>query len=369
MAGEPEEAIAACKRALELAPNYAEAHCNLGAAYHWRGDWEQAKACFDRSLAIEEHSASARANRSALMLLKGDMEHGWPEYEWRWKVEGLAPRRFAQPPWRGEALEGRSILLHTEQGLGDTIQFIRYAELLKRRGATVFVECQQPLMKLLASSPDVDGLITQGDDLPQFDFQAPLLSLPAVFKTTLDTIPAPVPYLFAKPSLVSRWRDELKRVGEFRIGINWKGRSEKGPWLQRNVPLELFTPLARVPGVRLISLQKGEGRRDLAALADRTDVVDLGQDVDSAEGAFMDTAAIMKNLDLVITSDTAVPHVAGALGVAVWVVLPYVPDWRWLLERSDSPWYPTMRLFRQKVAGDWAGVFEEVGAALRALVT
>jgi ADP-heptose:LPS heptosyltransferase len=188
--------------------------------------------------------------------------------------------------------------------------------------------------------------------------------LPGILQTSLDTIPAAVPYLFAAPALMEHWREKLREVHGYKIGINWQGRSGQGTWLARNIPLQQFAALAEIPGVRLVSLQKGAGREELAQARERFPLVDPGDEADQASGAFMDTAAIMMNLDLVITSDTALPHVAGSLGVPVWVALPFVPDWRWLLDRSDSPWYPTMQLFRQERRGDWQSVFQRIAAAL-----
>jgi len=190
-----------------------------------------------------------------------------------------------------------------------------------------------------------------------------------VLRTTVDTIPANVPYLFADPVIVEQWQEKLSSVGGFRIGINWRGREGIGTFRQRDLPLQQFASIAELPGVRLIRLQKAAGKEELANVGARLKLVDLGDDVDEAHGTFIDTAAIMMNLDLVISSDTAVAHLAGALGVPVWVALTFVPDWRWLLDRSDSPWYPTMRLFRQKGPGDWVGAFEEMQAALRILVS
>jgi hypothetical protein len=277
----------------------------------------------------------------------------------------VAEPPFKQPRWRGEPLAGRSILLHYEQGLGDTLQFIRYAAVLKRRGATVIVLCQAALRKILATAAGIDWLVSAGDAMPTFDVHAPLMSLPGLLGTTLDSIPAEIPYLSAAGSLVDQWRERLRSVEGFRIGIHWQGRPGQGTFRQRDIPLAAFAPLAELPGVRLISLQKGADTSALADVPGGSRLIDFGDAVDTTNGPFMDTAAIMKTIDLVISSDTSAPHLAGALGVPVWLALPHVPNWRWLLDRPDSPWYPTMRLFRQREAGDWAGVFEEIQAALR----
>lgn len=364
-AGELDEAIALFEQALRLNPNYAEACSNLGDAYGHKGDLARFDEWYDRALAISPEFPHARAARAMRMLQKGDFEHGWPEYEYRWKTAKLVPRPFAQPRWKDESLVGKSILLHAEQGLGDTIQFIRYAQLVKALGATVIVECYKPLTKLLASGTGIDQVYATGNGIPQSDFHVPLLSLPAHFKTAVDNVPANVPYLFADSKLVAHWREKLDPFTGFRVGINWHGREGKGLWQKRDIPLGLFDSLAEIPEVRLISLQKGTGRYELLSMCDSTSIIDLGEDVDTFNGGFMDTAAIMMNLDLVISSDTAVPHLAGALGVPVWVALPAESSWQWLLGRNTSPWYPTMRLFRQKQAGDWPTVFHEIRDGLR----
>ncbi len=285
---------------------------------------------------------------------------GWPEYEWRWRRQDASPPALTQPLWDGSSLQGKSILLYPEQGLGDTLQFIRYAPLVKQTGATVIVQCQPPLLRLLATCAGIDRLLPEGADLPPFDVQAPLLSLPRILRTTLASIPANIPYLSADPDLRARWRQSLSGVADFKVGIAWQGNPGHKRDRQRSVPLAAFAPLAEAPGVRLVSLQKGPGHEQLTELAERLRVLDLTDELED----FADTAALLSNLDLVITVDTAVAHLAGAMGIPVWVALPIVPDWRWLLERQDSPWYPTMRLFRQTAWGDWAGVFERLTGAL-----
>ena len=363
--GKLDEAVTCYRRALELKSGYADAHNNLGVALVSQGKLNEAVACYRRALELNPDYADSHLNRSFLWLLTGDFEHGWPEYEWRWRTKQISPRPFQQPLWDGSSLAGKTILLHAEQGLGDAIQFVRYAPLVKQLGGTIIVECQQPMLPLLATCPGIDRLVGQGGELPAFTTHAPLLSVPGILKTSLDTIPASVPYLFAARALVESWREKLNGVSGFKIGINWQGRAGQGSWLARNIPLQQFAALAAIPGVRLISLQKGSGREELTQERERFPVLDLGNEVDQEAGAFMDTAAILMNLDLVITSDTAIPHLAGALGVPVWLALPFAPDWRWLLDRTDSPWYPTMRLFRQQERDNWHGVFEQIEKALR----
>jgi len=321
-------------------------------------------ACYRRATELAPDFIGAHWNLSLLLLLFGDFEHAWPEYEWRWKTGKIPPRNFPKPQWRGEPARGKAILIHCEQGFGDTFQFIRYVPLVKELGASVIFECQRPLARLLANFPGVDQLIPAEEELPYFDFHIPLLSLPGVFRTSLANIPTPTPYLCADSGLIAHWREILAPVTGFRIGVNWHGRLYNDEIVPRDVPLAHFLSLAEVPGVSLISLQKSTTPNQPAPARSQHLFVQPGPDFDETRGAFMDTAAIMKNLDLVITSDTSVVHLAGALGVPVWVAMPYAGDWRWLRHRSDSPWYPTVRLFRQEKSGDWEGVFQQIRAAL-----
>jgi tetratricopeptide (TPR) repeat protein len=357
------EAMNCFRSALAIRSDCVEARYNLGRALHESGHYDEAGKLYQAAVGIKPDLADAHAGLGMLMLLRGDYENGWAEYEWRWKTRSLGDRNFRQPRWRGQRLDGQTIMLHAEQGFGDTIQFIRYAAVVKNFGGTVLVQCQGPIVELLTNCPGIDRLFGEDDELPAFDTQASLLSLPTILKTNLDTISQDTPYLTANAQLIEYWRCRLADVRPLRIGINWRGRQGTGAFRQRDIPLDFFIALAEIPGVRLVSLQKG-GQQELSAVANST-IVDFGADVDTRHGAFVDTAAMMRNLDLVITSDTSIPHLAGALGVPVWLVLPYVPDWRWLLDRSDCPWYPTMRLFRQKSPGDWAGVFAEIIVALR----
>jgi hypothetical protein len=274
---------------------------------------------------------------------------------------------YPQPLWDGSPVEGQTILLHPEQGLGDIIQFLRYAPLVQERGATVLLGCPSHLRGLLANCRGIDRLIPDGP-LPPFDVHAPLGSLPGIFGTTPATVPGTVPYLFADAELTAHWQQELNHFSGFKIGIGWQGNPKYWGDALRSIPLIHFEPLARVKGVHFFSLQKGPGTDQLGAVANGFPVMDLGSKLDEASGAFMDTAAIMKNLDLVITSDTAIAHLAGALGVPVWVALPLVPNWRWLLHREDSPWYPTMRLFRQTERGNWQQVFERMVGELEKMI-
>ena len=310
---------------------------------------------------LKPDDADAHLNLAYSWFFRGDFQAAWPEYEWRWKRRGFSRPAFGQPLWDGSNLNGQTILLFAEQGLGDTLQFIRYVPFVRRLGARVLVQCQGPLLRLLATCWGINRLVREGDSLPPFDVQIPLLSLPRIFRSTLATIPANIPYLCADPDSSVHWRSQLSSLKGFKVGIAWQGNPEHQRDRRRSVGLLTFEPLARVPGVRLVSLQKGPGSEQLRDIEDRLSVLDVADRL----GDFADTAALLSNLDLVITVDTAVAHLAGALGIPVWVVLPLDPDWRWLLDRQDSPWYPSMRLFRQTAWGDWTGVFERVTEALR----
>lgn len=362
--GDLEDALASCEAALRLRPEMATAQLSKGFILSELGRRDEALACCQKALELQPDMPDAHKNRSLIWLLEGKLTEGFTEYEWRWKCPELPERPFTQPLWDGSPLDGKTILLHAEQGLGDTLHFVRYAPLVQQRGGRVVLVCQRPLLPLMRRCQSIANVVAQGDPLPQFDTHAPLLGLPRIFGTTLDSIPADVPYLEADESLVENWRKVVAPMPGFKVGIAWQGSRTYRRDRSRSVPLAEFAALADVPGVRLISLQKGHGSEQLALIAGCFEVLDLGPRLDETSGAFMDTAAVMKNLDLIITSDTAIPHLAGALGVPVWVALPLVPDWRWLLEREDSPWYPSMRLFRQTSFGNWGDVFERIADAL-----
>jgi hypothetical protein len=352
------------QRAIELQPDYADAISSLASIFHEQGRSQEVIQLCRKAITLEPAHVNAHFHMALAQLRCGDFENGWSEYEWRWHTGVIPDRKFHQPRWNGEPLAGKTILLHAEQGYGDTLQFIRYASFVKQWAQTVILECPARLLNLLNRSPNIDRLVAHGDPLPAFDVHAPLLSLPRILKTSLQSIPQNVPYLFADPALIEYWRERLQAISGFRIGINWHGRVGHGSFLSRDIPLASFVPLAQLPAVRLISLQRGPDLNENAAAQETCPLIDLGSDLDVFHGPFMDSAAIMMNLDLVITSDTSIPHLAGGLGVPVWLALSAVSDWRWLQDRSDSPWYPTMRLFRQKQAGDWASVFAEMRKCL-----
>ena len=366
------ESEAAYRRALELDPANRLAMNNLSETLMERGRFAEALDLL-RS-AIERHPdyATARWNKSLVDLRLGNFAEGWRGYEWRWRYEGFpTPRRdLPRPLWLGDApVDGKTVAVPWEQGLGDTIQFCRYLPLLEARGARVLFAPQRPLRRLMKSLPGKVELVDLDDLLEgraAFDCQVPLISLPLAFGTAGDSIPNAVPYLRAEPERVQRWRDRIGGHG-FRIGICWQGNTgtfDRG----RSFPVASLAGIARLPGIRLINLHKGAGLGQLASLPDGLRVEMPGDDFDAGPDAFVDTAAVMAHCDLVITSDTAVAHLAGALGVRTWVALKFVPDWRWQEHRTDSPWYPTVRLFRQRSRGEWQPVFAEIEAELARLL-
>jgi tetratricopeptide (TPR) repeat protein len=363
--GRSQEALAACHEALGLKPGDPDALAILALVLSDLGRYDESLEAYSRVIAHVPDRHEARRNRALIWLLHGELDRGWDEYEWRWGCKGLPPRPFPKPLWNGEPLAGRTIMLHAEQGLGDTIQFIRYARMVRERSGRVVVVAQPTLLPLLASCPDIDELVGQGDPIPAFDVHAPLLSLPRIFGTTLDTIPAGVPYLSAEPSRVERWRQYFESLPGLKIGVAWQGNPKHERDFRRSFGLVRLAAVAAVPDVQLMSLQRGFGEDDVAEFAAVWPVHDPRGRLDEKAAPFLEIAAIIANLDLVIACDSAIAHLAGALGTPVWIALPYCPDWRWFLERTDSPWYPTARLFRQANLDDWDSVFEPMALALR----
>jgi tetratricopeptide (TPR) repeat protein len=356
-----EEATALFQQAVNATPTIAEPWNNLGniEAAVW-GNYERALQLFNHTLAIRPFYNDARYHRGMVELTIGDFERGWADYESRPTMFQKSRERYSRPRWNGEPLAGKTILLHCEQGLGDTLQFIRYAQYAKNLGATVLCEVQKPLVRLLANTPGIDRLLEEGSELPPHDYQIPLMSMAQV----LGIPPQQQPYLFAAAERLAFWKERIGQIPGFKIGIAWQGASVfKYDWL-RSIPLAQFAPLARLPGHTLISLQKFEGVDQIAANRETVPVVELKPEIDAEAGPFMDTAAIMKHLELVVTSDTAIAHLAGGLGVPIWLATAYAPDWRWMTGREDSPWYPTMRVFRQTKVGVWEDVFERMAREL-----
>jgi tetratricopeptide (TPR) repeat protein len=374
----PDEAIAAYDRAIALSPTQAGPHSNKGNALRALNRLEEAAACFERAMALDPVTPEIQANCAFAYLGLGDYVRGLPLFEARWKNRAmqayLDSRAFPAPFWRGEeALDGRTLLLHSEQGFGDILQFCRYAPLAARRGARVIVEVEADLAPLLRSLKDVDQVVVRGDPLPPFDLHCPMMSLPFAFKTTLAAIPGETPYLFADAGKVAAWQARLGPRARPRVGLCWSsGVRPDQPELKaingrRNLPLHKLAAFKDLE-IDFVSLQKGqpaEGEFDALDQGawDGPPILNLAKDLTD----FAETAALISALDLVVSVDTAIPHLAGALGKPVWVMNRFDPCWRWLRDRTDSPWYPTARLFRQPALGDWDSVLAEVRSALETL--
>ena len=359
--GRLDEAVSAYNTAILCKPDFAEAHSNLGNTLKSLGRLDEAIAAYNTAIGCKPDYAPAHFNLGIGLLLAGDFSNGWTEYDWRWRggIKEQKPKDVSTPEWRGEDLNGRTILLYAEQGLGDTIQFCRYAPLVAARGGRVVLEAPRSLLRLLAGLQGVDRLIAAGDPLPACDFHCPLMSLPHVFGTTLATIPASIPYLPVEAPRRQHWQQRLGPVTGRRVGIIWAGNPKHQNDRNRSLPFTALAPLWNIPGISWYSLQVGERRTDLDAA-----LPGMIEDLSPALDDFAETAAAISQLDLLLTVDTSVAHLAGAIGRPAWVMLPLAPDWRWLTERVDSPWYPSARLFRQTERGAWGGVIHNIAAAL-----
>lgn len=394
--GQWEDAEPAFRHAVETDPGHIHARANLGIVLKYQGRLDESIACLRDGIArLDGDALAARDPRRAegyvsagwnlglSLLMAGDWAEGWKWYEERRYLADFAMPRIDGPAWDGAPLDGRTLLIHEEQGLGDTIQFARYVPLVARidkgKGGCVVFRCQKPLNALMTSLlTAISGeaeLIGPDAALPPYDLQAPLMSLPRLLDRPEPFWPEGGPYLAADPALVREWMDRLganrleaNRLGAdgFKVGIAWQGNPGYSADAARSLPLDCFRPLAELSGVRLFGLQKGHGEDQLDTIDWRDRITPLGHDLDNGS-AFLDTAAVMASLDLVVTSDTSIAHLAGALGVPVWVPLAHVPDWRWGVAEDVTPWYPTMRLFRQEKPGDWAGVMERVATGIEAL--
>jgi len=360
----PEEALAESELALREDPTSAVNHCNRANALLDLGHFAQAMASYDLAVELDPRYALAHFNKGLCLLLTGELAQGLRLYEWRKRLGSYTALASSAPAWLGEEdIAGKTLFIHADQALGDTIQFCRYAKLAAQRGAQIVLAVQPQLRQLLAGLGPAIQIVAPGEQRPDAcDFHCALMSLPLAFATTLADIPAGVPYLSAEPLRVARWRQQLGDSG-FKVGIVWQGSRNRID-VGRSVPLDMFARLATIPGVRLISLQKDAAADQLRAASADLRVELLGEEFDAGPQAFLDSAAVMTHLDLIITCDTALAHLAGALGRPTWLAVKHVPEWRWLLERSDCPWYPSMRLFRQSRRGDWEGVFAAMQAEL-----
>lgn len=360
--GRWESALASYERALEIKPDYADAWCNRGNALVAVHRIEEALASFDRAIALNPQVPEIRFNKSMALLLTGDFENGWPQYEWRLQRQGRPQTDFAQPRWLGrEDLAGKTILLHAEQGLGDTLQFCRYASLVAKLGARVILAVQEPLANLLRGLDGIVQVLRPGEPLPTFDYHCPLPSLPLAFRTSLATIPSSDRYLKSEPGKLAQWRARLGERTRPRIGLAWRGNPKRP--LDQARSFSLTDWIQHLPrGFQYVSLQKEPAESDRDVLQSHPAILNLGPELDD----FTDTAALCDCLDAVLSVDTSVAHLSAALGRTTWILLPFNADWRWLLDRSDSPWYPTARLYRQKTSGVWRDVFEGVAMDLAA---
>lgn len=362
--GRHPQAIACYDEALAAKPDYPEALSSLGVALKDAGEIDKALFYFDQALRHKPDYPDARNNRAGALLLAGDLEAGFEDFESRWERSNAPSRTLISelPAWNGENIAGQSIVVFDEQGLGDLIQFSRYLLDLVDAGAEVTLLCRKNMHRLLRTLPKPVCLVEALESTNRFAYQIALMSLPRVFRTTLGTIPAPIPYLHPEPALVVEWAERIGRNG-FKIGVCWHGN--KFINLQRSFPLACFGAIAAIDNVRLISLVKEQGPIEVVAGDRRFNIESLGSTFDAGLDAFVDSAAVMANLDLIVTSDTSIAHLAGALGRPVFLALKHVPDWRWLMHREDCPWYPTMRLFRQTEKGGWDAVFQLIAESVR----
>jgi tetratricopeptide (TPR) repeat protein len=355
-------AIARFRRALALDPGCLAAHNNLGSVLLEEGKIEQAITSFRHVLQTDPQNADAHYNLSLALLLTGNFTEGWKEYEWRWEsAQRLTKRDFSAPLWDGSRQADRTVLIYCEQGLGDTLQFIRYIPSVQARVGNVIVECGKELTRLLKCIPGI-SLVERGQSASGFDLQLPILSLPRVFGATADNVPARIPYLFCESEIAEHWQNQVGTRKGFKVGIVWAGNKNHVNDHNRSCPFEALEPLFQIPGIQYFSLQKRDAQD--SPLPDfNGSLIDCSRELND----FADTAGLISALDLVISVDTAVVHLAGALAKPVWTLLPLVPDWRWMLGRNDSPWYPTMRLFRQSASMNWPPLINQVADELAAV--
>ena len=353
------QAAESFRAAVNISPGNAFAHLNLATILRDLGELDDAVRHFERAIAIDPNLAHAHMGLAWVLLLRGEFGRGWEEYEWRWRVPGVALPKLEQPMWDGSSLAGRAIMLHAEQGLGDSIHFSRYAKVLAELGAKVALYCPASLAPLLATAPGVARAVSRWAELGQFDVWLPLMSLPQRLGTILKSIPASIPYVSIDELRGRQWSERVARdnVPGVKVGLCWAGNRANINDVNRSIPAAMLAPLLGVGGVSFYCLQFGNELKPVG-LIDHTGAI----------GDFADTAAIVAQLDLVISADTAVAHLAGAMGKPVWTMLPYAPDWRWMLDRDDSPWYPTMRLFRKTPCEPWPPLIERVRSELVRLV-
>jgi len=352
-------AISHYKRALHLKPGYGNAWNNLGTVYQEQYKWAEALDCFERAIEIDSSHSSAQYNKGTTLLTMGQLLKGWEGYEWRHQCFSTQ-RNYARPLWKGEFLQGTTLFLYGEQGFGDYIQFIRYLYLEPLRLSKTIVECHPALTRLFSTIPGIEKWIREGDDPPSFDRHASLHSLPGIFKTELKKIPSSIPYLQV-PFPDNGHPNFLPKNDHFKVGLVWSGNPNHINDHYRSIQFKYFLPFIHLSKIQFYSLQQGSSNQQIKEFSDHFQIINLS----SKLGDFYDTAQLIQQLDLVISVDTAVAHLTGALGKPVWTLLPYIPDWRWMIHRADSPWYPTMRLYRQKKLGEWEPVIQQITKDLK----
>jgi tetratricopeptide (TPR) repeat protein len=357
-----EEAEEVLRQVVYEKPGHISAQINLCAALKEQGRYEKAIHRYEKAIAAVPDSAEAHWNYALTLLATGNYADGWNEYEWRSLLPGFAMEKMDRPQWQGEALEGRTLLVHAEQGLGDTLQFVRYLPQIQSVDGDVVFACPDRLMKLLQPVAKNIQLVPLGKR-PDHDVQSPLMSLPRLFHDGLPFEPTDGAYIFPDAARVAAWGEKLGAPSGRRIGIAWQGSMGYQHDGRRSIPLLNFEPLARLDNIQLVSLQQGGGADQIAEMPWRDRILDMTAEMDT-DHAFVDTLAVMASLDLVVTSDTAIAHLAGAAGIPVWVALCHLPDWRWGLEGESSPWYDSMRLVRQEHAGDWTDIFRRISATI-----
>ncbi len=380
MMGQIDEAEQCFEKSIGQDPKYLSAYINRGTLWIWTGEIQRGMAWYQKGLELEPQNVELHRNLGVIHLLLGDYELGWSMYRWRWHMPGVTRQPCAAPLWQGEPLAGKTILLYPEQGRGDSIQFVRMTDVLKRAGATVVLQCFPEMIPLFTSASGVDRLLPLGAFTGQVDYHASLIDAVDVWYTTHNEMPyasdltdgdlTDSGYLTVSDALIQYWATWLDQhcpvpKGTRRIGINWQGNRQHHADIYRSLPLSAFRPLSELPGVQLVNLQFGDGVEQLDEVDFADKIIRLPEDVDSTGGAFTDTTAILKNLDAVVSSDTALAHMAGAVGAETHLLLGRVPDWRWLLDGETTPWYPTMQLIRQTELGNWDDPVQKIAKSFR----
>ncbi len=373
MLNQNEESLKLYQQILAKNPNAISALYNFGFTLKKMDKLERALDVYEQVLAKKPDYAPVHFSLASIYLALGKLEKGWEEYEWRWKAHNESEKKFNIPVWKGEDLVGRSLLVYAEQGLGDTLQFIRYVKALKAKSSHIRIifETQSSLAPLLKLQPYIDQVVSRGERLPHCHYQIPLMSLPYVLKTRLETIPADIPYITPDKDRLAFWKKQLSQDKNVKIGICWQGNARYSTQALRravaakSLPLQAFKTLAEIPGVSIYSLQQVDGTEQIASCDFQEKLILFDKTFDKTYGSFMDSAAVMQQLDVVVSVDTGVCHLAAAMGVPTWILLPFPADWRWLRNRTDSPWYPSVRLFRQQQLGDWQTPMQDIVASIK----